>query len=128
MSDYLKIEVGFVASENSDYSDPENNVEFDPYEALVEGYESFKREIGTSNETVELGQYSTINELIVKNLDPTNYVTATFRSAGNGSTDNIIRIGAGKFAILPDVTPGNDLVLVANGAACLVRIAIAGET
>ncbi len=128
MSDYAKLSLAFTFSEQSDYSDPEYESNLDPYEVEAEGYTVRKLEITTSAETIQLDEFASIYQLIVKNEDATNYVTATHDSAGNGVTDNIHRIGAGKFLVLPDVTPGSDLILQANGASCKVKIIIIGET
>lgn len=128
MADFAKLSVAFAFSEQSDYSDPEYESNLDPYEVEVEGYTVRKLEITTSAETIQLDEFSSIAQLIIKNDDKTNYVTATHDSAGNGATDNIHRVGAGKFLVLSDVTPGSDLVLQANGAACKVKVIIIGET
>jgi hypothetical protein len=118
MTDYAKVSLGYTYSENSDYSNPRTKPLIAPYESTTATrYEAQLTNIGTSQETLETGGFTTIECLILKNCDTTNYVTATFRSAGNGSTDNVIRVGPGKLLVLTDVTPSGDFKLQANTAA-----------
>ncbi len=72
----------------------------------------------TAGTPVELSSGGTIAYLIVYNRDTTNYVSATFLSAGNSAVPNILRIGPGKTLVLTDVTASGDLVLQANSAVC----------
>jgi hypothetical protein len=128
MADFAKVSLGFVYSENSDYSNPRLKPLIAPYESTTATqYESQLRAVGfAAPETVELGGFTTIECLVLKNCDATNYVTATFDSAGNSSVDNILRVGPGKILVLTDVTPGSDLVLQANTAAVDCEIFIFG--
>lgn len=127
MADFAKLALSLTYSENSDYSQPRLKPPIDPWESTtVTHYEVQYRNIGTSTETLELGGFTTIECLIVKNKDTTNYVTATFDSAGNGSTDNVLRIHKGFPLVVSDVTPGSDLILQANTAACDVEVIILG--
>lgn len=126
---YAKVKVGVVVSPNSDYSDPDVDRDLDPYEVQSEGFEWFRREASTSSETFVCSQFSTIDLLVIKNEDASNYVTITHRSAGNSSTDNKHRIGPGKFLVLPDVTPSaTTFTHQASGAACILKIGVLGET
>ena len=127
MADYSKLNVSVTYSENSDYSAPKLKTRLDPFESTSSThYEVQYREVGTSAETLELGGFTTIEYLVVKNKDATNYVTATFDSAGNSTVDNILRVAAGKILVLTDVTPGSDLILQANTAACDCEVVIVG--
>lgn len=127
MADYAKLKIGFVYSENSDYSLPRLNALIDAYtSSTATHYEVQYRNIGTVAETLELGGFTTIQAIIIKNKDATNYVTETHRSAGNSSTDNINRIAAGKICILTDVTVSGDLILTANTAAVDVEVYVFG--
>jgi hypothetical protein len=127
LADYAKLALALTYSENSDYSSPKLKTSLDNWTSTTAThYEVQYREIGTSSETIELGGFTTIECLVLKNKDSTNYVTATFDSAGNSSVDNILRVGAGKILVLTDVTPGSDLLLQANTAACDVEIIIVG--
>lgn len=128
MTDNLRTSLEITFSEQANFSDPEWTTNWANFDLTPEGAETRKLEIGTGAETIDLGDYSAITQLAVKNEDPTNYVTATFRSVGNGAVDNILRIQPNSFLVVSDVTPGSDLILQANGAPVLVKIAIAGET
>lgn len=128
MPDFAKLSLSAIFSELADYSDPLYESNLGDYEVEAEGFTARKLEITTSAETIQLDEFASIYQLIIKNHDKTNYVTATHDSAGNGATDNIHRVGAGKFLVLSDVTPGSDLILQANGAACKVTVIVIGET
>jgi hypothetical protein len=64
--------------------------------------------------------------LSVRNLDATNYVTLTWRSAGNSGVDNIVRIQPGDIAHIQDVTAATNPTLVANTAACNCEVLVLG--
>jgi hypothetical protein len=127
MADYSRLSVAYTYSENSDYSAPKLKTNLDNYTSSASThYEVQYREVGTSAETLEMGGFTAVEHVVIKNKDATNYVTCTWDSAGNGSTDNIIRIAAGKFAVIPDLTPGSDLILTANTAACDCEVIVVG--
>lgn len=121
MSDEALLEVSASYSPNEDWSRPVSRVYFSDTEAPTKKLDSVVS-AATGGTTVELGSLGTVAYLVIYNRDTTNYVDATFRSAGNGSTNNILRLAAGKMAVLSDVTAGNDLILTANTAACVCDI------
>jgi len=129
MSDYAKIEIKFTYSKNSDYSDPEQEITFAEFETTPDEYEVKVVEADTGGTTVELGNFATIEAIIVQNLDPTNYVDATWRTTGGSTNDQVIQVSAGDSLVLPcdDITIASDLVLTANSAACRCRVAIIGS-
>lgn len=128
MADYSKLRVSVLYSENSDYSYPKLTTSLDPFTSTASThYEVQYRNIGFSaSETLELGGFTTIEYIVIKNKDATNYVTATQLSAGNSAVPNIHRIAAGKMFVIPDVTVSGYLVLQANTAACDVEVIVVG--
>lgn len=127
MSDNLKTSVATIFSENSDYSDPEFITNLEDFILTPDEVQFFKIEAptggGTTLTTSFLGAASL---LVVQNVDASNFVTVTFRSAGNGATNNIIRIAAGGFLMTTDFTVANNLVLAADTAAVNCKVIIAG--
>jgi len=128
MADYARIEMLGKVAENTAFS-PSKMV-FDPDNfTLLSGADEFmhlETQADTGGTTITFSQFATINFLGIKNTDGTNYVTATFRSAGNSSTNNILRIAAGGFLCVTDVTAANNLTLTANSSACDCQLIIVG--
>jgi hypothetical protein len=71
--------------------------------------------VGTSQESVGLVDIASIEEVVMVNLDPTNYVDAGCVTGQLG-----IRIPPGRITIFKPTA--NALFLQANTAACAVRI------
>ena len=127
MADYAKLHVKGLFSKNSDYSDPKVSMAPAAYALTPDEYIHTELQADTSSgTTLTTSILSSATLLVVKNNDATNYVTATFRSAGNSSTNNIIRIAAGGFLAVSDYTVANNLLLVANSAACECEVFIVG--
>lgn len=80
----------------------------------VEGTQS----IGTSEEALNLGDCAAGGYLIIKNTDPTNFVTLR---AGTGVVDTI-KLKPGRVACFPlDPTDASAPYLIADTAACVVQ-------
>ena len=126
MADYSKIEVSGIYAASSTAAAKSS---FSPASFELTPDEYFHAEIQadtSAGTTITTSILSSSTLLMVKNNDATNYVTATFDSAGNGSTDNVVRIAAGGFLVTTDFTVAQNLKLVANSAACECEIFIVG--
>jgi len=126
MADYAKLEVKGVYSASSGSA---AKVSFAPPSLELTPDEYFHAEIQadtSAGTTITTSILSAATLLVVKNNDTTNYVTATFDSAGNSSVDNLIRIAAGGFLVTTDFTVAQNLKLVANSAACECEVFIIG--
>lgn len=128
MTDYARVRIDFEVSEFSDYGSPyirppQWSEALTPDEADYKGRVEAALTPGTTIATAFL---TTCTLLAVRNLDATNYVTLTWRSAGNGSTDNVVRIAAGDVFVTQDVTAGNDPNIMANTAACKCEVLVMG--
>ena len=127
MADYAKLEIRGIYSKSSDYSSPK--ADFNPAIYALTPDEYFHCEIQadtSAGTTITTSILASATLLVVKNNDASNYVTATFDSAGNSSVDNIIRIAAGGILATTDFTVAQNLKLVANSAACECEIFIVG--
>ena len=131
MADYVKLEVRGIYSKNSDYSAPK--VDFNPADYTLTPDEYFHCEVQAAlatdtpaHTTIDTSILASATLLVIKNNDGTNYVTATFDSAGNGSTDNIVRIHAGGVLATTDFTVAQNLKLVSNSAHCECEVFIVG--
>ena len=109
MADYAKVSIKGLFSKSSDYSFP-------------------KMTATNAGLTVTTSTLSSIDAVMVKNNDADDYVTATFRSAGNSTTPNVIRIAAGGFLVVTDFTVANNLALTGpDSAGCECEIFIVGS-
>ena len=127
MADYAKLEIRGIYSKNSDYSSPKSDFNPANYEVTPDEYFHFEIQADTSGgTTITTSILASATLLVVKNNDTTNYVTATFDSAGNSSVDNLIRIAPGGILATTDFTVAQNLKLVANSAACECEVFIVG--
>ena len=127
MADYAKLEIRGIYSKNSDYSSPKSDFNPANYEVTPDEYFHCEIQADTSGgTTITTSILASATLLVVKNNDTTNYVTATFDSAGNSSVDNLIRIAPGGILATTDFTVAQNLKLVANSAACECEVFIAG--
>ena len=127
MDDYAKLEIRGIYSKNSDYSSPKSDFNPANYEVTPDEYFHCEIQADTSGgTTITTSILASATLLVVKNNDTTNYVTATFDSAGNSSVDNLIRIAPGGILATTDFTVAQNLKLVANSAACECEVFIVG--
>ena len=127
MADYAKLEIRGIYSKNSDYSSPKSDFNPANYEVTPDEYFHCEIQADTSGgTTITTSILASATLLVVKNNDATNYVTATFDSAGNSSVDNLIRIAPGGILATTDFTVAQNLKLVANSAACECEVFIVG--
>ena len=127
MADYAKLEIRGLYSKNSDYSSPKSDFNPANYEVTPDEYFHCEIQADTSGgTTITTSILASATLLVVKNNDTTNYVTATFDSAGNSSVDNLIRIAPGGILATTDFTVAQNLKLVANSAACECEVFIVG--
>ena len=127
MADYAKLEIRGIYSKNSDYSSPKSDFNPANYEVTPDEYFHCEIQADTSGgTTITTSILASATLLVVKNNDTTNYVTATFDSAGNTSVDNLIRIAPGGILATTDFTVAQNLKLVANSAACECEVFIVG--
>jgi hypothetical protein len=129
-SDYLRANSGFA---EVDYIDA----------TLLKLNDTQVIPIGTDTPafyTIDLNRFTQVYELMVWNQDPTNYVTLTYRSAGNAAVNNIIRIFGGATInptvpsvvtgaryVTCDVTVTTNPTLVANSGRCTCVITVIGK-
>jgi hypothetical protein len=83
-------------------------------------------EVATGGTSYSLAHLTTVQSLVVHNLGTSNYVTLTWRSAGNGATANAIRIAGGAIAVLTDVNPAVALSFVASVSDVYVQLVALG--
>ena len=131
MADYAKLEIRGMYSKDATHSSP--RVDFNPADYTLTPDEYFHCEVqaalatdSVAHTTVDTSILASATLLVIKNNDATNYVTATFDSAGNVSQDNIVRIHAGGVLATTDFTVAQKLKLVSNSAHCECEIFIVG--
>lgn len=127
MTDYARASLTLEYSANSDYGDPKIKppkwvAELTPDEGFFERPDAET----SSGVTINTSKLNTVTSFAVKNTDVSNYVTLTFRSAGNGSTDNIVRIAAGGIFYTQDLTAATNPTIIANTATCKCEVFYTG--
>jgi hypothetical protein len=133
MAEYVKVMVSAVGSANSDYTDPHTKYTPSNHTPEPEMSMSYKLPVNTGGTTIDLAPFNATTgcEIIIKNLDSTYYCevdyTPVYGSATTVATASGLRLLAGRFMILPDVDPAQDLVLTANTANVLVELFISGD-
>lgn len=130
MSKFFRARLSVEKSANSDYSNPEwpprllSALALTPDECLM--WEPLVAAVGGGT-TLTTSHLDSATFLAVQNQSTTPgcYVTATFRSAANGATDNKVRIAENNgLFVTTDFAVANNLVLVGcgSGAQCLVIV------
>lgn len=126
MADYFKLALAATYSEQSDYTSPEWEIDsgiWDPYEINpTEKWGPSKVSAATGGTTLTLsGFLSTSAVMILKNTDSTNYVQVGWTDVS--TTACVARVPAGGVLVIPDVDPATAVVLTANGAAVVCKVA-----
>lgn len=75
--------------------------------------------VGTSSETLQLGDVTTLGYLMIKNLDATNYVEVA-SDTGFGASTIVSKLLAGDIILLK--APVATLYVKANTAACNIAV------
>lgn len=125
MADNEKLTVGAVFSAFTDYTRPKNELE--PVE--ITGTPSYvvcgERTAPTGGITLlEAGEWTTLNTLVVKNDDATNFVTVGYTdAAADAQTVDVL---AGGIFVTQDVDPATAVTLTADTAACDVKVYASG--
>lgn len=128
MAAYQEVTLQAKFSDSSSLS-PSKDYKPDAYNPGAGTYRYEIRDVSaaTAGTTVELGMYSTVTNILIKNKDASNYVQATFRTTGGGSNDQVLRATAGSvIATGSAITVASDLVLTANTSAVACEVCIIG--
>ena len=129
MATYQRTVVQVKLADSSDFTDSPKDFLPDNYEPATATFRHEIREVTavTGGTTIELGMYTTVTNIIVKNRDATNYVEATFRTTGGGANSQVLRAAAGQIiATGTAITLTNDLILTANTASVACDVCIIG--
>lgn len=124
MADNFKVKIDGVYSENADYTDPEwSTDEWDAYEIdPTEKWGPSKVLAATAGTTLTPGGFLTTQcAMLFKNLDSSNYVQVGWTDVS--TTACVVRVPAGGILVVPAVNPGTTVVLTANTAAVLCKVA-----
>lgn len=120
-----RVSIYGVWSDQSDYSEPapkfaqETESTSDTLRVVYEGVSC-----ATGGTTLDLGNFTTITSVFFRNTDTTNFVTVTGQS--NSVAFSLkVPASSGWFRI-PEATPGADLTVTADTAACLCDVEVWG--
>jgi hypothetical protein len=126
MADSFKVSIDAVYSEEADYTDEEWSIDegvWDAYEIEpTEKWGPSKVSAATGGTTLTPGGYLTTScVMILKNTDATNYVQVGWTDVS--TTACVARVPAGGILVVPLVNPGTTVVLTANSAAVVCKVA-----
>jgi hypothetical protein len=128
MADYSRAEVTVSYGATSALQTPDLEKTFTSVPTSPTKFKFLKFSAATGGgTTVDLGEFTTIQELYFYNSDSSNYVTGTYREDGDsGAADRTFKCVAGQWLKLVQLVPGNDLVCVANSSACVCEVLVIG--
>lgn len=120
---YAKIELSLVVSDYDDFSSPYIDARPKPGSAVLMPTETMvQRQLmaTTPGTTIEADQLGIASYFVLVNEDTLNFVTFTYTRVATGT--NSVRVGPGKFAVIPDLDGTTDMTVIADTAACYCRI------
>lgn len=126
MAKYARFRSLVELSDTSDYADDSTVELTDTWTPDEWVRDTLFETTSTSATTYTTSHLSTLSKVAIYNTDSTNFVTITFRTGANSSTDNKIALAAGKYIELTDVTASGNLIFTADTAAVIVRITLIG--
>lgn len=129
MADFSSLSLVVKYGEVSDYSDGVLSRSFTKTSTTptkVQQYLVSAALVGDGGTTLDLSSFATVQALVLKNKDATNFVTATYRSSAGAATDQKQKLLAGQYVVLTDITIASDLLLVADTAALDCEVLVIG--
>lgn len=132
---YARLTVTIELSRNSDYSSPDDKIEY-VYETTVSKYAAHVERLATTAPGVRayfLPSNSGHSDIVIfRNLDSTNYITASFYGPNVVLfPDSDLYVAPGQTVIVGgngDIETGNGIHLLANAAACECTFSAFGAT
>lgn len=124
---YLRTTIRNELSRSSDYSNPIEDTTYTAEDTPTRHIANHEFLAATGGTTIDLSPFGTVTQVLIMNLDKTNYVDVQFRTAAGGATDNIVRVYDHTPVMLGHgITVANDLIFTANTAACECVLTVFG--
>ena len=111
MAKYAKIRTTWVVSDNSDYSDATTYELEDTDAPTIRLRQTLPTAVG--GVTVTTDTLTTVEKLVVQNMDATDDITIGYTSADGGIPAEIL-LPAGRWIVIEDIDPSADLLLTAS--------------
>lgn len=126
MAEYSKLTINFVSSPNSDYSAAEITAKgIAAYEETPDHVWRSMVKAATGGSVFNTTIFSTLESVVIKNNDTSNFVTVAYTS--ENTTSNSIKLLAGSICVLPDVDPASSITLTADTAALECDVIASGS-
>lgn len=124
MTDYARVRALVEYSDFSDYGSPRIHAVSDT-DTPVSGLIGYLHRAQTGGSTLDLALFDdlTIDYLVVKNTDNSNFVTVAWTSDA-ASNSNSVKLLAGQFFIVPDVKLAGDITFTADTADLYCEITV----
>ena len=126
MSNYVRSRTLIELSTTSDYADDSSVELTETWTPDEWDRDTWFETNGTNATTYTTSDRSTISKIIIMNNDASNFVTVAFLTSANAATVNKIKLTAGKYIELVDVTASGNITLTADTAAVVCRITLWG--
>jgi hypothetical protein len=111
---YSRLRTVLEVSEHSDYSKAQV-YQFEATAQTSTKVSVLNVDAVTGTLTVDLGGFSSLIDVMVRNTDPTNFITVTYSYNGNSESTRCL---AGNWVKLSFITAASDLLLTADTATC----------
>lgn len=129
MASYQEVTLSAKFSDVSTFATLVNEFKCDAYNPGAGTYRAmvFECRADTGGTTIDLGAFTTVTQMLIKNKDSTNYVTVTFRTTGGGGNDQVLNLPAGSFVATGSlITLASDLVVTANSSDVNLLVCLVG--
>lgn len=124
---YTKTQVKTMISDNSDHSDPSCRTTFTAYTNSVTEGLAYSVAAVTGGTTIDLTNFTTLNEVTLHNVDAVNYATLLFSTDVGNISAGTLKIPAGAQVVLTDVDPAATFTLTADTATVCIELFAWGD-
>lgn len=120
---YCRFKAVLEVSAASDYSNPRLH-KISETNTAAEWQVSTELAAATGGTSFDASLYDAANNLLVENLDGTNFVTVVYRTNSGSTTDQTQKVLKGDCAKITDFDPATAVTITADTAAVDVRLSV----
>ncbi len=124
---YTKTSIQTSVSDNSDNSEPNCRSSIPAETNTVTEALVYTVNCVTGGTSISLALFTTLNEVILHNVDTTNFVTLTFSTVAGSISGGTMKILAGQTVILSDVDPASTFSVAADTATVACELFAYGD-
>lgn len=127
MPNVAKLQLTALVADNAALNPAQIRNSFADYDSAPTRAEEGIRSAATGAGTdLDLGEYTTMDYVVIQNLDATDTLTVT--RLNDAAATVVDKVGPGKPCVITDVDPGTDITVISLGAAAIdFRFMLAGD-